>query len=145
MADCCSRSRLGQGSALHPKAVFLIYFSMSFLIHSAVLFIDVRNKEVYCILCSFIPLCDFLKTLIYIKQIPFLAPQYEVGGAYAIPLAIVDLNYLDAGSGVGFRVVQNRFDCWKKMLSWPSFMVHVTANTFRSERFEGFLCKNYNL
>lgn len=39
---------------------------------------------------------------INIKQIPFLAPQYEVGGAYAIPLAIVDLNYLDAGSGVGF-------------------------------------------
>lgn len=76
---------------------------MSFLIYSAVLFIDVRNKEVYCISCSFIPLCDFLKkTLIYIKQIPFLAPQYEVGGAYAIPLALVDLNYLDAGSGVGF-------------------------------------------
>lgn len=46
MADLgCHVFGLYSYGGLHLKAVFPIYFSMSFLVHSAVLLIDIRNKD----------------------------------------------------------------------------------------------------
>lgn len=37
-----------------------------------------------------------------------------------------DLDYLNAGEGVRFFSIECRFEFWEKMLSWPTFIVHVT-------------------